>query len=94
MKLIADLGIRKLIIKIDCLLMIQLYNSIESVHTCSKVAVLVTDIQDLMKSIEICKLQHVYWEYNIPVHLLACHAWHLDSFLLWESSPNFVKQVI
>lgn len=82
MQLIAGLGIWKIIIKSDYLLMIQLCNSIDSVHPCSEVGVLVANIQELMKLYEACKLQHVYQEYNKPLHLLAHHAWQLDNLLI------------
>lgn len=88
------MGIRKIILKSDCLLMIQLCNLEGGMHPSSEVGVLAKEIHELVKAFDTCKLQHVYREFNIHVHLLECFAWHLDSCILWENNLGFVNLAV
>lgn len=92
LQLCVGMGVQKLILESDCLFMLKECLSVNT--PISEISSVVTDIKDLQSRYEDCQLQHVLWEKNKPLHLLARHAWNLDRMTLWDSIPDFVCQAV
>lgn len=68
----ALMGISKLIVEIDCMLMVNLCNEDHPLN--SRFRVLAWSFQSHFKE---CTIQHVMRELNVPAHLLTRHAWFM-----------------
>lgn len=82
LQIVSSMGIRKLIVESNCLLMIQICISKDSVHACSEIGILVDEIHGILSILNAGNIQHVYKEYNKLAHLLARYAWQLDIIVM------------
>lgn len=69
---------KRLIVKSDQLSMVQACNS--DVLTFLEMSSMIIEIKRCSVYFEECLIQHIYREQNMPIHLLACHAWSIDLF--------------
>lgn len=70
-QLVSNMGIQKLMVERNCLLMIQQCASAGNAHPSSKVEVLAKKIMELSKTFNKCRFACAYRELNKPMHLLA-----------------------
>lgn len=64
LQLVSGLGIKKLILESDCLLMIQVCISSDTAHVCLEIGVMVNEMHRVLLRFDDCMLQHVYRKYK------------------------------
>lgn len=93
LQLCANMGIRKLIIKSDCLMVVQVLK--KEIELAGMLDSLVNEIRKLQMLYVDCQVQHFYREGNWVAHKLAHYAWNVESLSMWcDCFPDFLVQAI
>ncbi|KAF5445494.1 hypothetical protein F2P56_034541 [Juglans regia] len=93
LQLCLPLGISKLVVEFDCLLLVQELQ--ESHEFSSTNGNLLKDVRDLMKHFNELHIKHVYREGNGVAHSLARFAWNVvDIQMWWDYVPAFVNHAL
>jgi hypothetical protein len=90
--LAGDEGFDKLIVVSDCLSLIQRINSSELDR--SPISMVVQDIKFLATNFLAVSCSHIFREFNIAAHTLACSAEQVVSICFRNSIPGCIRQTI
>jgi ribonuclease HI len=85
-------GFNKLIVESDCLSLVQRVNSSEVDH--SQVGVVVQDIKATASWFSYVSFTHIYHQFNVAAHTLACSAEQFVSILFRNSILDYIRQTI
>ncbi|CAI9767957.1 unnamed protein product [Fraxinus pennsylvanica] len=89
--LCVPLGIRKLVIESDCLLLVQeLQASSDSLANAGNI---IADVKQLLSRFQEIQIQHVNRMGNSVAHALARNAWNVaDISVWWDHLPSFLQK--
>ncbi|CAI9786406.1 unnamed protein product [Fraxinus pennsylvanica] len=93
LQLCIPLGIRKLVIESDCLLLVQELQA--SSNSLANAGNIIADVKQLLSRFKEVQIQHVNRMGNSVAHALARNAWNVaDISVWWDHLPSFLQNFL